>query len=321
MSGLFDTSTQEKRERVLIGVMVVVVVVVVLPMLYNLFGTKITKARRDREQLQAEVEKLETEMATEEAVKNKLKRMSEESLPTDETYAKRTYQQWLMEQAEDAGFRERRIDPGNVSAVRANNRNLYKRFTFILHGNGTMSQLADFLRRFEKSGYLHLVRKIDPRPVRNSQIMNLTITVEALSLDQAKSERSLPPIPRGRLNATEDERAMLNLIGDRALFSVYTPPRLVQTEGPKGPDPPRAPDFDHSPYCYVTAIVEVDGKMQVRVHVRTEDKVYWLSLDEMFRLGGVRCFVRKIEFDRVSFEAAGSLYTVKVGKSFAEYDD
>lgn len=318
MSGLLDISTPEKRERFLVVVMMVVLVVVVVPMLYNLFGTEIATKRRQREQHRKEVEKLEAELETEEAVRNKLKGMFEQSLPTDEYSAERAYQNWLISQAEEAKLGNFAVaKSGQASALRKD----VKRFTFTLHARGTLVQIADFLRRFEKSGYLHLVRKVDPRTIRGSRDMNVSITIEALSLEQAKSARTLPAIPRGRLNETGDERAMLDLIGERALFSVYTPPRPKDPESKDIDQVIVVDPFDHSPYCYVTGIVEVDGKPQVRVHVRTEDKVYWLGLDEMFRLGGVRCFVRKIDFDRVRFEAAGGFYTVKVGKSFAEYED
>ncbi len=67
-------------------------------------------------------------------------------------------------------------------------------------------------------------------------------------------------------------------------------------------------------------MVEVDDKPQVWIDIRTEGKKYKLFEGEMFRLGEVRCSVKKIEFDRVQVEAAGGLYTIKVGNSFAEYE-
>jgi hypothetical protein len=109
---------------------------------------------------------------------------------------------------------------------------------------------------------------------------------------------------------------MHKTITDRALFSTYVPP-----SPPRSPDPrptPRPPGFQHNPYCFVTAVVEVDGKPQVWIDVRTEAKKYRLYEGEKFLLDGVDCFVKKIDYDKVDFDVAGERYLVKVGKSFAE---
>jgi len=180
-----------------------------------------------------------------------------------------------------------------------------------------LEQISEFLRRFHRTDYLHLVRKVSPRPIKNSKEMDVSITVEALSLPQAGARRTLRSISPESLAVTEDEKKMLAEITDRNLFAPYVPPR--QAGEPTAP-PPKPDDFDHSPYCFVTGIVEVDGKFQVWIDLRTEGKKFKLHEGEMFRLGGVRCYVRKIEYDRVQFEAAGGLYKVKIGKSFADYE-
>ncbi len=315
MSGLFDTATPEKRERFLIGIMVFVVIVIVLPMLFNLFGTKLTVARKKRDQLVKEVNTLQAEMRTADAISRQLLEMNEAALPSDDVYARRVYQQWLTGLAQDAGLEMRSIDASSVTPIRFKKQELYKRYSCTLHARGALAQLADFLRCLEHSGYLQLVRRVDSKPIVNSNKMDLTITIEALSLPQSE-RRSLPPIARGQLDASESERAMMKRIADRALFSIYTPPR---------PDSSRTENnqpaqFDHSPYCFVTAITETNGKKQVRVNIRSEDKVYWLGPEDSFQLGDVRCYVRAIDFDRVRIEAAGEMFTVKLGKSFAEYE-
>jgi hypothetical protein len=183
-----------------------------------------------------------------------------------------------------------------------------------------LDQIAEFLRRFHKADYLHLIRKVSPRPIKNSKEMDVSITIEALSLPQASSDRTLPDIETTQLTATDTDKTMLKQITDRALFSEYVPPRVVveQPSTERRTTPPLP--FDHSPYCYVTAVVEVNGKPQVWIEIRTEGKKYKLFEGEMFHLGEVRCYVKKIELGKVQFEAVGSLYTIRTGKSFAEYE-
>lgn len=323
MSDLFDVSSPQKRERLLLIVAGILFVIVVIPLFYYLFGSDVSKLRLQRTRFQADLKKLESEVEKKDEIRERLTDLTTRSLPPGDSLTQSLYQNWLLDTAYAVGLQSSRIDQGSISHFKAGAnapfKDHYKKYTFTIHCRGTLGQMAEFLRRFHKTDYLHLVRNVSPRPIKNSNEMEISITVEALTLPQAKPSRTLRSISDEALSLTDEDRHKQDAIGGRNLFAAYAPPQPINPS-PTPSEETKQEEFDQSPYCYVTAIVEVDDKAQVWVDLRTEGRKYKLYEGEMFRLGGVRCFVKKIEFDRVHFEAAGGLYTVRIGKSFAEYD-
>ncbi|MDR2705599.1 MAG: hypothetical protein LBC02_07450 [Planctomycetaceae bacterium] len=319
MNQLFDISSPQKRERLLLVAAGVVFFIIMVPIFYRIFITEVSALRSERNRIKADIDKYENDIKHKTEIKNRLDHFISRSLPSKDDFAKSLYQNYLMDLAGETGIRESRIDPGSVAVVKTQNKTHYNKYTFTLHGKGSLDKVAEFLRRFYKADYLHLIRKVSPRPIKNSREMDVSITIEALSLPQARSNRTLPAIEEQQLALTDNDKTMLQRITKRSLFSAFVPSR--PESAPREREEVRPPNrFDQSPYCYVMAVVEVDGKPQVWIDLRTEGKKFRLYEGEMFQLSGVRCFVKKIEFDRVQFEAAGGFYTIRTGKSFAEYD-
>jgi len=128
-------------------------------------------------------------------------------------------------------------------------------------------------------------------------------------------------VPGGGMNdapITDEEKQMLTTITERKILWEYTPP----PPPPPVDTVPPPPRFDHAPYCYVTAILESDGKPQCWINSRTKGEQYCLFEGESFRLGTVPSIVKKIEVkaNRIQVAAAGSVFAVRVGKHFDEYD-
>ncbi|MDR1289699.1 MAG: hypothetical protein LBK06_00710 [Planctomycetaceae bacterium] len=309
MNGIFDISTQEKRERLLLIAAGILLVCVVVPFCYNYFGKSIVKLREQNVTLEKSVAQLEAAVKDEKHVRERLAELGKQSLPSGEL-AKSQYQNWLLDTAAAAGLRERKVDKGTPTL----NKNNYTQYTFKLNCKGSLEQLAEFLRRFQKTGYLHLVRKISPAMSKNSNLMDFTITVEVLSVIKAQTGRTLRVFDKDILQTTPDEQTILDEIKTRKLFTAYTRPQSPP------PTPPRNPPFYQAPYCYVIAIVESDGRSQVWIDHRTAGKQYKLYEGDSFRLEGVNCTIEKIEFDRIHVEADGQKFIIKQGKSFAEYE-
>jgi Tfp pilus assembly protein PilO len=312
MNGIFDISTQEKRERLLLIVAGILLICVVVPFCYSYFGKSVAKLREQNVTLTKSVTKLEAAVKDEKHVRERLAELGKQSLPIGEQ-AKSQYQNWLIDTAASAGLRERKVGAG----LEAKNKNHYIKYTFKLTCNGNLEQLAEFLRRFQKTGYLHLVRKISPATNKNSNVMNFTITIEVLSVINAQTDRTLRVFGNDILKTTPEEKAILDEIKTRKLFTAYTRP---QSPPPPPPSAPRTPPFYQAPYCYVIAIVESDGRSQVWIDHRTAGRQYKLYEGDSFRLEGVNCAIEKIEFDRIHVEADGQKFIIKQGKSFAEYE-
>ncbi|MDR1480424.1 MAG: type 4a pilus biogenesis protein PilO [Planctomycetaceae bacterium] len=290
----------------------IVLVCIVVPFCYSYFGKSLSNLKAQNTKLVESINKLEAEVKDEKQVHERLAELGRQSLPPGEQ-VKSQYQNWLSDTAAAAGLRERKVDRGTEATFK----NFYKKYTFKLTCKGNFEQIVEFLRRFNKADYLHLVRKISPAPIRNSTLMDVTITVEALSVTNAKTSRTLRTLSKESLKITPDEQSVLDEIKARKLFTAYTPPTPPSTE--RTPSP-REPPFYQAPYCYVIAIVESDGRTQVWIDHRAVGRQYKLYEGDSFRLEGVDCVIKKIEFDRIHVDANGQLFVIRQGKSFAEYD-
>ena len=309
-----NLSSPEKREKVLLVVAGIILFFVIGPAAYYYYGADSAKLNAQRNKLLADLKKLEDDTKNAVEIKRRLEKLTTISLPSNDSVAQSAYQNWLLDQAKTSGLREIKTDQGSISPFK----DYYKKFTLTLNGRASLEQLATFLERFQRTDHLQLIRSISIRPLKESRDMDVAIKVESLALKQAKAATTLAMNDRTDALSPDAQKAIRKTIVDRALFSAYVPPTPPRNDSPL-PPPPRN-EFEHNPYCYVTAIVEVNGKPQVWVDVRTEAKKYRLYEGEMFRLDGIRCFIKKIEFDRVVVEAGSELLTIKVGKAFAEYE-
>jgi hypothetical protein len=108
------------------------------------------------------------------------------------------------------------------------------------------------------------------------------------------------------------QKEMSESIVQRAFFTAYRPP------GPPPGELPAPPPFDPSPYCYVSGIVWIDDRPQAWIDLRTEGRKLRLFEGEEFQVGVVDCRVRRIDEKAVLVEAAGALYVIELGDSFAD---
>ncbi|MDR3234165.1 MAG: hypothetical protein LBT46_10975 [Planctomycetaceae bacterium] len=308
-----------KRERLLLIAAGIVLLIIAVPYLRSLYADS-AALQKQRQKLYDDITKYRSEAERKAEIKERLTELTRQSLPSADETALSQYQRWLMDLVKETGIKEYRSEAGTVSKQK--NSTSYRKFSFTIHGKGSLEQIAEFLRRFHKTPYLHLVRSVAPRPTKKPDEFEISLTVEALSLPQSRSNKELPAVDNKMLAASDEEKKMLKAITERAVFSAYKPPSPPQQV--REPEKPVLSDFDSSPYCYLTTIVETivgtDGKYQCWVNNRTEGTTYKLFEGGIFKLGGVRCSVKKIEFDRVQFEAAGGIYTVRIGKSFAEFE-
>jgi len=187
-----------------------------------------------------------------------------------------------------------------------------------LTGAARLYQIAEFLRRFHRTDYLHMITRVSPSPMSgNPNMFNVTFSIEVLALARVNAVHV--PETNGVTTAiTDEERQMLATISDRAILSEYTPPPPPQ---PTPPEPEPSPPFDSTPFCIVTAIVMVDGRPQCWIYDRTAGQMHRLFEGESFITSeGVGATIKKIEVNaqRIQVAAAGGVYAIRLGKSFAD---
>lgn len=322
---MFDLSNPQKRERFLIIVAGFALILAAITLIPGQI-TQINKKKAERDGLLVRIEEHQRHARNQEAIQSRLSTMEGQALAFGDVEAVTRYQNWLLDLATSAGIRS----TGGFSNNSGRKEGIYTKTVFTITGQGQLNQIAEFLRRFHRTEYLHMIQSVQPRPAGNNQpgMFNVTFKIEVLSLPQVRiinvpTLESVPPI-------TADERQMLNDIRTRAILSAYTPPPRVSEPGNGGsgttpPTPPTPPPFYDVPYCFLTAAVEADGEPQCWIHNRVTGRTYYLFEGGTVTLANRRCTIKKIDVSTqsicVSIEGINTLYVLKVGKNFDEVEE
>ena len=309
---MFDVSNPQQRERLLVILTGIALGAIVMGMLPAQF-TEINKLKTARENLKKDIDNLIILAKNKDEIQSRLNTLATQALASSGNAGNEGisgYRIWLEDLARKSGLR---YLGGPAPVPSGNIRGVYAKHTFTVSATGTLDQIAEFVRRFHSADYLHLIQNFSPKP--STTILgefSVIFKIEALALPQTRGSN----VPAAT-DISEDEGKMLVTIRDRAILTQYQPPKP-----PAEPAPPSPPFFDH-PYSYVNAIVEVDGKPQCWIDIRTTGKKYYLFEGESFFLGATRCTVKKIGVasQRVVIAADGNVYAVRYGKNFDQHDE
>jgi len=304
--------------------------------------------RTQRKNLEQEVQKKQSKLERAESAyhrqhrRERLADWKQGSLDSDPQVAGLQYQNWLLGLCDDVGFRRATV----VSNPPRNYRDVCIALPFTVTGRGNLGELTTFLHDFYADTHLHKIRRLTVKPIERSSDLDLTITVEAVSLQnkalatidsfqelierRAKQRASSPPgDDGGPAPETPPSLAAVDLgleeylerIVRRNLFTPYRrpPPRPpARPVGPPREERPGPPSFDPSKYAFVNAIVEVDGKPQVWLKARTTGKKYELFEGDPFQLGTFRATIARIGRRDVEIEIDGKRRLVALGDSLHE---
>jgi hypothetical protein len=203
------------------------------------------------------------------------------ALPSDPVVAQSRYQTWLRNLATEAKFRQSpTIEPKiDAKTQEGKSKKDFTKITFAFRGQANWAVLTEFLFKFYSAGHLHQIREMKLRPARNSRDLDVTLTIEAMSLPGAdrKEELSTEPGRSLQLPKLADYR---DPIVKRDLFAAYVRPT------PK--------TLDVAQQAFVTGIIEVDGTRQVWLHDRLAGKHWKLTEGQDFRVGETSGKVLKI---------------------------
>lgn len=191
------------------------------------------------QQLSTRVEATQIRIEKAKRASAKLDDWRRRSLPSDVEIGRTLYQNWLQEVANKSSFRGTKIETGSGQSKRG----VYEEFRYTIRVQTTLEQLTHFLYDFYKTGHLHKISSLLINPLGNSKDLDLTITVEALSLTDTEPSRrdKLTSEPGNRLlRRSFDEYS--KIIVYRNIFVAYTPPKP-----PKGNPGERLPREDIKP--------------------------------------------------------------------------
>ncbi|MCA9232463.1 MAG: hypothetical protein KDA57_17570 [Planctomycetales bacterium] len=140
-----------------------------------------------------------------------------QSLPTDLDVAKSLYEDWLREELTASGLYVSEL--ADKSSGSGNKR--FQEISFIMNAEGSLAQLSDFLYQFYRAGHLHRISKANLTPTKKGDILSISLSIDALSLQDCKRTDSLTERPSDlKLPPLEEIR---QAIVDRNIFAVYQP--------------------------------------------------------------------------------------------------
>lgn len=142
----------------------------------------------------------------------KIAAYEERSLPANADVARSLYHDWLLEEIGKAGLIEQTVKSGASQTEK----NLYTLQEFTITAKGTLPQMVDLLHAFYSVDWLHRMKHFSAKPIKESKLLDIHMTVQALSLQNA-ANKDLVPRPAQRL-ALADREAYRKLIVDRNLL-------------------------------------------------------------------------------------------------------
>lgn len=178
--------------------------------------------------LKADVKRFQDYNRAGEVAKRKVREYEARSLPADPIVARREYQNWLLMQIEKTGLTEPKVDFKSVT----NSGDLYVAQEFTVHAKGGLPQAVEFLHGFYSQDWLHRITRLTVRPVKDTKLVDLSLTVDTLSLKKAKDTPQLVERPAKRLELANSKAYYDSIVG-RNLFGPANNPPKVSVSGIK----------------------------------------------------------------------------------------
>lgn len=210
------------------------------------------------------------------------------ALPSDTITAQTLYQTWLRGLAHRCQF----DSPSFESKKMAARADMYTQLSFTVRGHVSLANLTQFLYDFYSAGHLHQIRSMTMKSAPRSEKLDVTVSIEALSLPNADRKDQLCKEKGTALQLAKVENYRDPIV-KRNLFAPYTP---LTASAPLRKKPERP--VDSAQFTIVTGFTEVDGVPQVWIQDRIAGKTWQLSEGGEFKVDQKNGKVRKIAANR-----------------------
>jgi len=268
----------------------------------------IDAAQQKTDKLQRAIQQREKAMAQARANARLLDKWASQSLPSDPEVARSLYQAWLMELVGDVEF----VNPSVSSTQGSGRKGLYNIFNFSLRARGSLDQLRKFLFAFYETDLLHQIRSLNITPIARSQLLDLSITIEALALtaksgatDAGKSPETVFEQFRQRTWRISDRLASKSL-------KAYAPivQRNLFSAGQGETDP--------TDFAYLTSITMTDGQPEVWFNLRATNETVRLREGDTLEIGPLTFTIALVRGTDVILEADGERWLLTLGDKLTD---
>lgn len=211
-----------QRERILASLVGAMLLVMFLIYLVNRLQGQFERRNDQVQQMEQDVARQQRILQQGSRAAKQLEEYAERSLPSDRALARSLYQEWLLERAVKSGF-----SGVNVSPVPGRpHGDVFYQHAFLVNGQGDLRELTQFLYQLQSVGFLHRVSRLTAKPVVKSKDLDLSITIDALSLNSAPADKKLDR-PPSRTMTHGDMAHYVDTIVARNFFGpANKPPRF-----------------------------------------------------------------------------------------------
>lgn len=209
--------------------------------------TRIADLRRDVDIQQAKVDAVHAQAQA-------MKKIKKISLPANVDQARREYGEEIEKMLRASGFEAGSISvlpkqpETRTSPAFANKKPIYTKLPFTVTAKGDLTSIIDWMERFYKLKLLHQIKNLtiqmpagaDSNARRGQNDLDVTMTLEALVLDNAEPRKTLQPENSADLPTTlaASERTYASIAGKNIFYG--TP---QQVQGPRTPQKPEVMPF------------------------------------------------------------------------------
>jgi hypothetical protein len=147
--------------------------------------------------------------------------LQQRALPENREQANALYQRWLLDLVDQLKF----IDPAVTAAEQRARGGFFDRLRFDVNAEMTMRQLSEFLGEFYAVGSLHRIQQMSVRPRDNSRRLDVTISIEVLSLPNGEGIQ-IAAIPGHHFEPDALVQAQQTVLQRSMFFPENVPPQL-----------------------------------------------------------------------------------------------
>ena len=260
----------------------------------SLFERPLEAARQRSEQLHEDILRRQQELRHVRDDRRQLARWQEQSLPTNLELARSAYQSWLLELVEAAGWDGVQVDPAEPNSRRG----LYQTLSFSVRGRGSPAQIVQFLYEFYRADHLHQIRSLGLTPHGKQDLLDASLTIEALALPDATRDDRLSQGQSDRLALAA--AADYDFIARRNIFA------------------PGGQRLDLADHVFLTAVTQDGDSREAWFTLRGTDEMRRVRDGDELVLGRHRASVLRIDSADVLLALDGQLWLLAIGESLAQ---
>ncbi len=241
--------------------------------------------------------------------RNRLSELGRQSLPTDTDIAAVLYEDWLRVLLGNSGLEvadlTSKTSPGPHKRT--------QEIVFTVNATGSLAKLSNFLHGFYEAGHLHRISETTLAPEEESDLLKITLTIDALSLDNCKREDELSDRPN-KIKQEPLEKSKADIVS-RNLFVVYKPP--VSQEQPAETQPSIAEDTIAA-QAFVTGMTYGKSGWQMSVRMQDSGKIQFFREGDAIAIGSFTGSITKLDGRFAVVTIGNQQMRVRLGQSLSQ---